>query len=71
MMKAMYDGFLYLEKYFYKATGKHVCFVPLNVSKKRHLIIADQPIYFRDGEMFNTERIKIRERILVRSKFFI
>lgn len=63
-MKAMYDGFLYLEKYYYQATGQHVCFVPLYVSKKQHLIMAGEPISFRTGEMFNMERIKVREKIL-------
>lgn len=64
VMKTMYDGFLYLEKYYYKASGEHVCFVPLYVSKKRHMIIADEPIYFPGRDSFNTEREEIRERIL-------
>jgi 1-acyl-sn-glycerol-3-phosphate acyltransferase len=55
----MYDGFLYLEKYYYKATGKHVLFVPLYASKRKHVIIADRQITFRDGEDFNTERKKV------------
>jgi 1-acyl-sn-glycerol-3-phosphate acyltransferase len=58
----MYDGFLYLEKYYYKATGKHVLFVPLYASKRKHVIIADRQITFRDGKDFNTERkIVLRE----------
>lgn len=52
----MYEGFLYLEKYYYKATGKHVCFVPLYASKRKHLIIAEEQITFRDGKDFNMER---------------
>lgn len=61
--KEMYDGFLYLEKYYYKATGQHVCFVPLYVSKKQHLIMAEEQIYFREGENFNTERKRVCEKI--------
>ncbi|XJZ26913.1 lysophospholipid acyltransferase family protein [Bacillota bacterium Lsc_1132] len=52
----MYDGFLFLEKYYYKATGKHVCFVPLYASQKKKRIVAGSSIYFREGEDFQAER---------------
>ncbi|MGX2958553.1 lysophospholipid acyltransferase family protein [Peribacillus sp. JNUCC 23] len=61
--KAMYEGFLYLEKYYYKATGQHVCFVPLYASKSKKVILADQPIYFRDGQDFNEERKIVYQKI--------
>ncbi|MFJ5622776.1 glycerol acyltransferase [Peribacillus loiseleuriae] len=60
---AMYEGFLYLEKYYYKITGQHVCFVPLYASKSKKVIIADPPIYFRDGEDFNKERKIVYQKI--------
>lgn len=62
-MKEMYEGFLYLEKYYYQATGKHVCFVPLYASKNKHLILAEKEIYFRDGQNFNHERKAVSEKI--------
>jgi 1-acyl-sn-glycerol-3-phosphate acyltransferase len=62
-VKEMYDGFLYLEKYYYKKTGKHVCFIPLYVSKKRRLLIAEKEIYFRDDEDFNAERKIVLQKI--------
>ncbi|MGG5252013.1 lysophospholipid acyltransferase family protein [Neobacillus sp. SM06] len=52
----MYDGFLFLEKYYYKETGKHVCFVPLYASKKKKTIIAGSPVYFPGREDFQSER---------------
>ncbi len=52
----LYDGFLFLEKYYYKATGSHVCFVPLYASKTKKSIVAGSSVYFRDGEDFQTER---------------
>lgn len=61
--KAMYEGFLYLEKYYYKATGQHVCFVPLYASKRNKVIIAGQPIYFRVGKDFNEERKMVYQKI--------
>lgn len=30
----LYDGFLFIEKYYNRETGKHICFVPLYASKK-------------------------------------
>lgn len=60
---AIYDGFLYLEKYYYKGTGEHVCFVPLYASKKKHLLIANEQIYFRDGVDFNQERKIVSQKI--------
>jgi hypothetical protein len=59
----MYEGFLYLEKYYYKSTGKHVCFVPLYASKTKHLLIAYKQITFRDGMDFNTERKTVLGKI--------
>jgi len=61
--KEMYEGFLYLEKYYYKATGQHVCFVPLYASKNKKIIIATPPIYFRDGKDFNEERQIVYQKI--------
>lgn len=62
-VKEMYDGFLYLDKYYYKATGEHVRFIPLYVSKKKRLLIAEKEIYFRDEEDFNTERTIVLQKI--------
>jgi 1-acyl-sn-glycerol-3-phosphate acyltransferase len=63
-MKEMYEGFLYLEKYYRKRSGKHVCFVPLYASKNKHMIVADKEIYFRDEVDFNIERKYVAEKIL-------
>lgn len=61
--KDMYDGFLYLEKYYFKTTGKHVCFIPLYASKNKQLLLAENEIYFRNGEDFNTERKIVYQKI--------
>lgn len=62
-VKDMYAGFLYMEKYFYKATGRHVQFVPLYASKKKRLLIAGAPIFFRDGEDFRTEKDVVYKKL--------
>lgn len=59
----LYDGFLYLEKYYYKKTGKHICFIPAYVSKNLKTIVAEQKIYFRDGANFKTERKIVLQKI--------
>ncbi|WP_018661910.1 hypothetical protein [Heyndrickxia acidiproducens] len=62
-VKGMYNGFLYLEKYYYKKTGRHVRFVPLYASKRKRLLVADAPICFRDGENFRTEKEVVYEKL--------
>ncbi len=63
-MKDMYDGFLSIEKYYFNITRKHVCFIPLYVSKKKRKIIADKQIYFRDGKPFKEEKQIVYDQIL-------
>lgn len=41
-----YEGFLYLEKYFYKETKEHITFIPLHVSKKARRIVHGKPIQY-------------------------
>ena len=59
----LYDGFLYLEKYYFKKTGKHICFIPAYVSKNLKTIVAEQKIYFRDEADFKTERKVVLQKI--------
>lgn len=59
--KEMYEGFLFIEKYYYRETGKHVHFVPLYVSKNNRLIVSDEPIAFQDGEDFSSGQKRIAE----------
>jgi len=62
-VKDMYEGFLYLEKYYYEITGEHICFVPLYVSKKQRKIITGKNIYFRDDIKFAEERKIVLQKI--------
>jgi hypothetical protein len=61
--KEMYDGFLHVEKHYYRATGKHVNFVPLYASRRSRIITAEKPIQFRDGEDFHTQRRNVLQQI--------
>jgi len=63
LIKEMYYGFLSLEKYYYKETNKHLCFVPLYVSKNKRLIIANRLFYFQDNIDFEIERKRVYQEI--------
>jgi 1-acyl-sn-glycerol-3-phosphate acyltransferase len=62
-MRDIYSGFLYLEKYYYEKTGKHLAFVPLYVSKNCHSIYFGKEIYFRDNVSFLEERQNVSKFI--------
>ena len=59
----MYEGFLYIDKYFYKETGEHVAFVPLYASKNKKSIRTGQPVQFRVGEPFVKEKKVVLKNI--------
>lgn len=63
MMQDIYSGFLYLEKYYYKKTGKHVAFVPVYVSKNNKKVHFGDAVYFKDGVGFAEERKNVSESI--------
>lgn len=58
-VKEIYEGFLYIEKYYFRQTGKHVQFVPVYSDKKAREIRIGLPIQFRGNMRFNKERKKI------------
>lgn len=62
--KDLYNGYLYIEKYYYKAIGQHVRFVPLYVSKERKTITVGDEIQFRDGMEFKEELSFVNEEIM-------
>ncbi|GAA0326122.1 hypothetical protein GCM10008967_15860 [Bacillus carboniphilus] len=65
-MKEMYEGFLLIEKYYYRATGSHIGFVPVYVSKTKRIIIEDNPIFFTDQQDFQTELKIVSKKIQTR-----
>lgn len=61
--KDFYEGFLLLERYYFKATGKHVAFVPLFVSKGEKILTTSKPIYFKDEQDFNEQKSQVLKEI--------
>jgi len=62
--KDLYNGYLFIEKYYYKATGKHVHFIPLYVSKDRKTITEGKTIQFRDDTDFKEEQLVVNDEIM-------
>ncbi|MFO7264059.1 MAG: glycerol acyltransferase [Bacillota bacterium] len=59
----LYKGFLQLDKYMYRETGRHVCFVPMYVCRRQRAFFVGDPIRFRDGEDFQKEREVVYQKI--------
>lgn len=55
----MYTGFLDLEKYFLKQTGKHLAFVPLHICDADHGIYVGQAVYFSGEDTFRQEKERV------------
>lgn len=62
-VKSIYDGFLYIEKYYYRETGKHVPFVPVYSDKETKQIRVGTPIVFAGKDKFFNEKQAVAEKI--------
>lgn len=59
----MHDGFLDLERYYFKRMGRHLSYVPLVISKEDQCIYVGNSIYFREEDDFKVEKAKVYERL--------
>lgn len=55
----LYEGFLMLERLYFKETGKHLCFMPLHISDQQRKLVRGEPIYFRDGVPYNEDKKRV------------
>lgn len=60
---ALYDGFLHLERPYFKATGRHLAFVPLFCSQTRKELIAGAPMYVTGRQPFPQEKAELAREI--------
>jgi len=56
---ALYDGFLMLERLYYKETGTHLPFVPLHISEHEKKLLLGKTIAFRDGVSFKEDKDRV------------
>ncbi|NLN84359.1 MAG: glycerol acyltransferase [Firmicutes bacterium] len=62
--RSVYEGFLYLERYYFNRTGKHIPFVPMFLDRKEKKIKIGQSICFADGIDFYEQKDSVLERII-------
>lgn len=58
-MGDMYTGFIYIDKYYYDKTGKHIAFVPAQVNMDMNEIRMKQASYVQDGENYEHAKKRI------------
>ncbi len=63
VMGEMYQGFLDLEKYYWRQTGKHLAFIPLHLDETLNIIKAGEAIYFASDDHFKQEKAETYQRL--------
>ena len=58
----LYDGFLYLERFYYKATEKHLAFVPVFIDDDKQQVVIGKALRFTDGD-FDAQRQGLLKRM--------
>lgn len=56
---ALYDGFLMLERMYFKEMGRHVSFVPLHINSGERKLLLGETISFREGIPFKEEKDRV------------
>jgi|SRR5699024_8344584 len=59
----IYEGFLHLEKYYYRETKKHLTFVPVYSNKEKREVYSGKAIQFTGNKNFMEERREIAQEI--------
>ncbi|MDE1549445.1 lysophospholipid acyltransferase family protein [Jeotgalibaca caeni] len=62
-VKEIYEGFLYIEKYYYRKTGQHIPFVPMYSDRENKEIRVGAPILFSGTEKFFVEKQQVAGNI--------
>lgn len=62
-VRKVYEGFLYLERYYYNKTGKHLPFVPLRLDQELQEIVLGEAVCFADGIDFYDQKETILDKI--------
>lgn len=59
----IYNGFLMLERMYYRKNGKHLAFVVLHVDEQQKAILAREPLYFSDDLSQRENMAQMTEKI--------
>ncbi len=55
----LYEGFLMLERLYFRENGKHLPFIPMHLSAAKKQMFLDEPILFRDDVPFTEEKDRV------------
>lgn len=55
----LYQGFLMLERMYFKEMGKHLPFVPMHISDEERKLVLDEPVLFRDDVPFKEDKDRV------------
>ena len=59
----IYEGFLLLEKPYFKATNRHLEFTPLFITEKTHSVEEKESVFFDSGESVKEQIKKVSDKI--------
>ncbi len=62
-MGEMYDGFLDLERYYIKESGRHLAFAPLYISRASRCVYQGDAVYFGTEKSFKQEKVNVYNRL--------
>ncbi len=62
-VKEIYLGFLNLEKYYLRETGRHIPFIPLYCNREQHILYVGKAVCFADDAPFGAERQRVAEEL--------
>ncbi len=60
---AVYEGFLHLEKTYFRATGAHLAFVPVGLYAPTKTVRIGRPVLFEDGVSFARQKGQVALRL--------
>jgi hypothetical protein len=63
-MGDMYRGFLLLDRFFQRTTGRHLAFVPLHISVKPRCIHVGRPVAFPADKPYREEQTNVYDQIV-------
>lgn len=61
---SIYQGFLRLERDYFRQTGRHLSFVPVFSSKAAKRVRVGEPVRFEDGRSFKEQREEVAQRLI-------
>ena len=60
---ALYEGFLMLERLYFRENGKHVSFVPVRINKQSRKLELDDVISFKDDVPFKEDKERVLQEL--------